>query len=370
MPQPRAARSTRGKPASRLGDESEKENETADAPKQRESRKTKQPGVPRKSRQVVPKMAPFYTDFYAGSTDETWHAMTVAQQLNATKEIADFLEDKGKLPMPRKGWLDAAIEGHSEFGWRAKTDEEQVAIILERTAGRRQRKKAKREEKAATDKRLAQEAAAEAAAAAAAAAAAGAEAGAEVAGTGADDGGGGGGGGVEDGGGAEGGALQPAKAVAIRRGHVNSSVLHLFKRTAEINAALAKLQVPGGPLRQLMLVEVDDQAPANTGGGRNAAANRVRDKRLLRVVAANTSAPKFLGELLRNGFSDQPAKQAFANCEVQKLFNCADVNNMTRTEIAKRTRDPYTNHAQTMAAIIVTNNLPMSAQGSTPADDR
>jgi hypothetical protein len=180
---------------------------------------------------------------------------------------------------------------------------------------------------------------------------------------GGEDGGGGGGEGV----GIEDGGLQGATAVRAsglpgRRGNISRGVLQLFKKTAELNVELAKLQVPGGSKRQLMLVEVDDQAPANTRGGKTAATMLRRDQRLLRVAAADSRAPKYFGELLRNAFSDQPAKQAFADCEVQKMFNCDDVMNMIRVENVKRARAPVANHAQTMADIIVNNDLPMSGQ--------
>jgi hypothetical protein len=355
-PPRRAARSTRGKPAPRLADESEKENETPGAPKQRKSRATKPVGERRKSRTVKLKMPLFYTDFFDGTTDEDWDAMAAADQLVAKQQIDTFLSDKSKQGLPKR-WLNGQLEGRNLFSWRAKTDEEQTAAILELGgAAKARHKQSKSKHGVERTKNIA---AGKAAALAAAAALL-------------EDGGGGGG---EEGGGAAGaaGGGAPAAEVAQRPNkqdrhtrNVRDKILRLHRMAAEINTDLAKLEVPGGPVHQVMVVECDDQTPANTGGGSTSKANLVRDKRFFRVTAADTAIPKYLAEVMINAFSLQPAKIAAANSVTECLCSVAAVNTMIKTEKELRSRAPTVNHQQLLSTTVVAEGLPMPGQPYVP----
>ncbi|KAJ1423546.1 hypothetical protein B484DRAFT_398606 [Ochromonadaceae sp. CCMP2298] len=253
--EPRAARSTRGIPAPKLGSDSENDDQTARQPKTRKSRKNKAADVTRKSRLVPCKVPLYFEDFYVGKTVADWDALPPAGQRVLHKKLKDFLADKGQLKRP-KNWVSEDVGCSVEFSWRAKTDVQQVAIILTLKQQTKKRKKTLRSKAAAAHQATQALAAVQGAAAAAAAAAAGEGE--------AMDGGGGEGGEADEDAGAGVGELGEGQAVP----------------TASISKA-------GGPVTQLMLVEVEDQADPNTGGGKIAA-----HKLTLSIMVVNAGLPQ------------------------------------------------------------------------------
>mmetsp|Transcript_24533 Transcript_24533/g.55087 ORF Transcript_24533/g.55087 Transcript_24533/m.55087 type:complete len:361 (-) Transcript_24533:14-1096(-) len=348
-PEPRAARSTRGIPAPKLGSSSENENQTARQPKPRKSRKNKGAGVPRKSRMVKVKMPRFFLDVWEGYSEADWDDSTAQWQQQAQEGIDLSLKDGGNLPLPRR-YVQEGNACSREFSWYMKSAEEQTAVILQLGVEARERKK-----EAKVSNRAALAAALEATALATA-----------------GEGNGGGGGAVEGDGGVTAGGAGVTAAARVRTHDrrtrtVRYRIMQLHKTTAELNEILAELQRAGGPASQLMLVEVDDQAPANTGGGTTAAAKLVREKRLLRITALEVLVPKYLAGILGNAFSSQPAKRQEDGCDIEAFYSVEDVDTMITTETNRRARAPTTNHAQSLADIIVNNNLPLPGQSYAPA---
>jgi hypothetical protein len=129
-----------------------------------------------------------------------------------------------------------------------------------------------------------------------------------------------------------------------------------------LNERLAQLAKAGGPVTQLMLVEVEDQADPNTGGGKIAAHKLVRAQRLLRVTALDRDVPKYLGGLLKNAFSEKPEKKKEANCEIQEMYSSVEVANLIEADREARSREATVNHNQTLSIMVVNAGLPQPGQ--------
>jgi hypothetical protein len=372
--QPPKASSTAGKRSSKATSSAEVENQTPSPPKAKKRSKRKAAGDVRKTRLVKLKVPLYFVDFYEGKTAADWEALSPQHQREAQKKIEAFLADKGQLQKPNN-WVSAEAGLSAAFSWSSKTPQEQTAAILRLAAETKQRKKTRRSSLAAA--RQAGQAEAAALAVAAALLEGEAEDGGGGGGGGEEGGGGGGGGGDGGGDGAAGEGLEEPVAHAApkldrRTRDVRNRKLQLHLAVALVNERLQELQVPGGPVTQLMLVEVEDQADANTGGGSTAASKRDRPQRLLRVTALPSQTedpkdvPKYLGGLLKNAFSDQPAKKKAADCEMQYMSSSVAVASMIKADKDRRSREATVNHHQALATMVDNGGLPMPVQAYGP----
>ncbi|KAJ1382221.1 hypothetical protein B484DRAFT_411514 [Ochromonadaceae sp. CCMP2298] len=117
--------------------------------------------------------------------------------------------------------------------------------------------------------------------------------------------------------------LQSRKPRGSKKGE-HGKLGNAQRGSGRLNEDLSKLQVPGGPVTQLMLVEVEDQGDPNTGGGKIAAHKLFRAQRLVRVTALDRDVPKYLGGLLKNAFSEKPEKLKEADCEIQDMYSIVE----------------------------------------------